>query len=59
MIGRPFRRLLIGLLIALGLLWTQTVVFDPCKNLTPDDWFQWWLHSCGDRDAGGGSGGAG
>lgn len=30
-----------------------------CQNITPDNWFLWWLYGCDKDSAGGGGGGAG
>lgn len=34
------------------------VVPSQCANLTPENWFLWWLYDCGRDTAGGGGGGA-
>ena len=52
-------RRLIAFVLAVAAVATVIIVSDPCKTLTPDDWFWYWWYSCGGPSAGGGGGGAG
>ena len=53
------KSVLVALLLAVVLVLAADIGSDPCKGLTPDNWFWWWYYGCGGPSAGGGGGGAG